>query len=413
MQKNGGGNEDGVMALEEGEPLRHAEAVGALTTMIRNAGAAATAAECRPETSARMELHLSGFFSMISSIIKPWTSAIRLGRVLLTPTAPGLFDERSCMPPDDAPRRRSMPSLSCHFEPIGPSACEPANPRLGRFLFNLPEMHRESLTASDGHMLPKRFRNLGAFWWVSQLTHRLLRPRRHLRAQLRLAARESGLAAALAARPRRPIIGLHVRHGDACVTSEKSRTVRSCEPLSVYMEAIQPYATAVGTSHIFIATDSEVVLADAARLYPQYKLLFMPNVTRSGLTNPVPTEILDELIKRRMRSGRGVQDTERHAIMGVLDALLLSRCDVLVGKFSSGLFRASYALAAARRGGALPPFVSLDAPWCADYGVPAGYNDAFPKRGGVSHVQHGVEQIDPDAGGDGKMRQGGKNVFLC
>ena len=137
------------------------------------------------------------------------------------------------------------------------------------------------------------------------------------------------------------------------------------------MEAIQPYATAVGTSHIFIATDSEVVLADAARLYPQYKLLFMPNVTRSGLTNPVPTEILDELIKRRMRSGRGVQDTERHAIMGVLDALLLSRCDVLVGKFSSGLFRASYALAAARRGGALPPFVSLDAPWCADYGVPA------------------------------------------
>jgi len=330
--------------------------------------------------------------------------------VLLTPTAPGLFDERACRARDG---NRAVGSLACHFERIGPAACEPAHHTLGRFLFNLPEMHRESLTYSDNHVLPRPFRHLGAFWWVSQLTHRLLRPRRHLRARLRHAARASGLYAALAASPRTPIIGMHVRHGDACVKSEAARTVRLCEPLATYMSAVSSYAAAIGASTVFLATDSESAIADGARLYPHWTFLTVPNVSRSGVATPPPTEILDELIKRRMRSGHGVGRTEEHALMGAIDALLLSRCDVLVGKFSSGLFRAAYALASARRGGALVPFVSLDAPWCSDYGVPAGYNDAFPKRGHVSHVEHRVEQIDPEPGGGGAMRNGGSNVFLC
>ena len=45
-----------------------------------------------------------------------------------------------------------------------------------------------------------------------------------------------------------------------------------------------------------------------------------------------------------------------------------ARCDVLVGKFTSGLFRAAYQLSAAEHG-LLRPFVSLDAPWCAHRGV--------------------------------------------
>ena len=72
---------------------------------------------------------------------------------------------------------------------------------------------------------------------------------------------------------------------------------------------------------------------------------------------------------------------QRDATLAALDAHLLSRTQVLVGKFSSGLFRVAYGLASARRG-ALLPFLSLDAPWCADYGVPAGYNDEFPHRRG-------------------------------
>ena len=56
---------------------------------------------------------------------------------------------------------------------------------------------------------------------------------------------------------------------------------------------------------------------------------------------------------------------------GVLVALLLSMCDVFVGKHTSNVFRTAYELHVARCDCA-PPFVSLDAPWCADWGVWAG-----------------------------------------
>ena len=70
--------------------------------------------------------------------------------------------------------------------------------------------------------------------------------------------------------------------------------------------------------------------------------------------------------------------------------MLLARCDFLVGKFSSGLFRAAYQLAVAQKG-ALPPYLSLDAPWCAEYGIAAGYNEDYPKHRGGGH--HGTEQV--------------------
>ena len=64
-----------------------------------------------------MELHLSGFGSMIGSIIKPWTAAMRLGLSFLTPSAPGLVDRSLCRQED----------LSCFFKPLGPQSCQPAS----------------------------------------------------------------------------------------------------------------------------------------------------------------------------------------------------------------------------------------------------------------------------------------------
>ena len=53
------------------------------------------------------------------------------------------------------------------------------------------------------------------------------------------------------------------------------------------------------------------------------------------------------------------------------------RCDAFVGKFTSTLFRTAYALHAASCECAAP-FVSLDAPWCFDYGLRKGANWEFP-----------------------------------
>ena len=56
-----------------------------------------------------------------------------------------------------------------------------------------------------------------------------------------------------------------------------------------------------------------------------------------------------------------------------LDVLLLSLCDVFIGKHTSNVFRTAYELHASRCNCA-PPFVSLDAPWCFDWGVWSGYS---------------------------------------
>ena len=104
-----------------------------------------------------------------------------------------------------------------------------------------------------------------------------------------------------------------------------------------------------------------------------------------------------------------------------LEMLLLSRAHVFVGKFSSGLFRAAYAIAAARAG-ALPPYISLDASWCSDYAVRAGVNERFPFRTARAGAE--LEQIPmPDElPADGVARETGHrprlldpfaNVFPC
>ena len=394
----------GLAAAQRGAALSHAEAPEALGGLLRRLNGAAAEVGCSAERITRFELHLSGFFSMVASVLKPWTASIRLGRSLLTPSANGLFAPSTC---------GAHTNLGCHFERIGPPACEPAlakAPTAARVLFNLPELTLESMT--DAHAIPAAFRHLGSFWWVSQLTRRLLRPRRTLRAMVRAAAHESGLSAALAAR--RPVIGMHVRHGDSCMTDEQTRTARSCDPLSRYMGAIDGYARSVGATTVFLATDSEAVLADARRLFPAYTFLHVPNVSRTGVTKPSPTEIVDVVLKRRAQTGVGLEATQHDALLAAVDALLLARTDVLVGKFSSGLFRAAYAIAAARLRGALPPFISLDAPWCSDHGVGAGHNDDFPQRRGGGEIgRNEREQIDPDGRGGDNLRHSRRNTFLC
>ena len=54
-----------------------------------------------------------------------------------------------------------------------------------------------------------------------------------------------------------------------------------------------------------------------------------------------------------------------------MDTLLLAEADVFVGKFTSNLDRLVHALQVGRSG-CVRPFVSLDAPWCFDFGGMAG-----------------------------------------
>ena len=149
---------------------------------------------------------------------------------------------------------------------------------------------------------------------------------------------------------------------------------RTCTPLSEYMERLTPYARELGITTIYLATDSELVLAQT-RHYPEFKFLFLKNVTRHAMKSR-PTIIWDKLIAQRAGTS-AVHDNFIDAWMASVDMFLLSMCHVFIGKFTSTFFRTAYALHSAQCNCAAP-FISLDAPWCFDYGVRAGSNWEFP-----------------------------------
>ena len=75
-------------------------------------------------------------------------------------------------------------------------------------------------------------------------------------------------------------------------------------------------------------------------------------------------KIWDEIIEE----DGGAIDFHGIATAVLLDMYLLSEGDVLVGKFTSNVFRTAYALSHARSR-CIKPFVSMDGPWCFDYAV--------------------------------------------
>ena len=77
--------------------------------------------------------------------------------------------------------------------------------------------------------------------------------------------------------------------------------------------------------------------------------------------------------------------TQAQAWDATIDLMLLAQSDLFVGKFTSNFFRAAVALRAAGCDCA-PPFVSLDAPWCFDFGLRQGRNFEFP-RGDINATQ--------------------------
>ncbi|KAL3918546.1 MAG: hypothetical protein SGPRY_005975 [Prymnesium sp.] len=371
-----------------GSSGRYQQATASLRAEWHRLAHNAAGAQCDGLSTLRFELQLSGFFSMMSSVLKPWTAAIRLGRSFLTPSAHGLISRRLCTARD----------LSCFFKPLGPDRCQPA-PLWVRY--NLPQQTRESLTS--GMMLPRAYRHLGLFWWAAQLYARLMQPNAHLQRQLKSALEVSGLQAALDSGE--TVAGFHVRHGDSCMKSEVSRTVRQCEPFSVYLARVRPYLKSIGCTTLFIATDSESVLRDATT--HGLRILYLRNVSRSGLTTPLPSRVIDEVLRERAANGREIETSHHEAALAALDAHLLAQTHLLVGKFTSSLFRLAYALAAARRQ-ALVPFVSLDAPWCSDHSIRAGYNDNFPNRASLTTTSS--DQLERTRGANLNSES---NTFLC
>ena len=128
---------------------------------------------------------------------------------------------------------------------------------------------------------------------------------------------------------------------------------------------------------LYLATDSLEVVREAREYASEFEIVHLPE----GEVNRHSTKFGSPLLWDRrvwQRYFWGQTDwTQQQAFDATAELLLLARADAFVGKFSSNLFRAAYALRAAHCDCA-PVFASLDAPWCFDYGVREGRNWEFP-----------------------------------
>ena len=154
-----------------------------------------------------------------------------------------------------------------------------------------------------------------------------------------------------------PMIGLHVRHGDACHTTDRKGR---CGGLEAYMPALRTLAARYGTRRVFVSTDDDAVLAEAeahTREGGEFDFVFTGGFNRQLYDSK-------QQIEKRKGLWDGTND-DGHAIMqsSLADVLLLAECDVFVLHLLSNLSRLALELAAARLQ-KVPPYISVDGPWC-------------------------------------------------
>ena len=207
--------------------------------------------------------------------------------------------------------------------------------------------HFNTREVRGGLVAAGRLRVQGLFWWTSHLLAYVTRPSSDLEAKLRALRLQLNFAP--------PLLGLHVRHGDACVHAAQSNTRPLCRPLADYIPAVLKLRRAYGLEAVFLSTDDEEVVEDATRWLRRHGMRV--------LNLPLDRSVFESswFIEHRMEAG--ALDAGVITDSMLLDLLLLRECDAFVGTLSSQMSRLALSLMA-HRIGVIPPFVSVeDMPW--------------------------------------------------
>ena len=266
-----------------------------------------------------------GWWAVTHALIKPLMHAMLEQRTLVSPMLPLWSDEASC------PSR----TLACFFEPLSPCDASLGTPfalhknRNGRDVEFLSVTTAWAQSLSQAEQARKgTVHKRGWFWQVATLSSYIMRPAPSLSARFRAALNSTGLGAALA-RPW-PVLGLHVRQGDACSSRERARTARTCDPLSEYMPAIRRLSSRLPGAHlpavpggpvagggvrtIFLATDSEEVLSQTAD-YPEYEwLTFKASFDYTRAVNP-SNKKWDHVLKTLKEAGSSSSSSASSSLM--------------------------------------------------------------------------------------------------
>jgi hypothetical protein len=202
----------------------------------------------------------------------------------------------------------------------------------------------------------------GLFWNVAAQASRMLRPSSALAKLLvdeRVAMGLPSTPSAPSWNRLRPMLGMHMRHGDSC--RDGVRTGRICSAAEVYARAAAEMAAQYKYRSLFVATDSDGALAALRASLPA-----------AGWPTDAPVFVRRDRqrkdVNRRAKRvesqfADGSIDSWSEFYSFIVDVLLLGDSDGLVGKFTSNMDRVAYALMAGRVS-AYRPYISLDSAWC-------------------------------------------------
>ena len=153
-----------------------------------------------------------------------------------------------------------------------------------------------------------------------------------------------------------PIIGVHVRRGDACHTTGRKNRCRSFE--NTYLPHIRTLSEKYGVNRVFLATDDDELLR---------KVKSSPAANEFEFVNVDMDRSIykaSRLIERRTELYTEKSNVAHEMTLQALtDIFLLAETDAFIGHFLSNLSRLAIELSAAEKG-FVPPFISVDGQWC-------------------------------------------------
>jgi len=208
--------------------------------------------------------------------------------------------------------------------------------------------------------LDKRWLKRGRFWLMSQIIKFITTPNKRLAKKLDERREEVG-------EMEQPVLGLHVRRGDACGDRGECRSLKDYIPTISEMINKYDYKT------VFLATPDPYVLKEV----DDYD-----NITFAFLAVTNTTEMMQKEHFRKIDDAiyAGKVNAGDEFDEAMISYYLLSEADGFVGGFSSNAARVAYSMMAAGPTGCMKPYDSFDLNWCAAFG-----------KGGAHILRHGSQ----------------------
>ena len=195
---------------------------------------------------------------------------------------------------------------------------------------------------------------MGVFWYRAMFIRYMTRISAKSAAAIKLEAikRQIGY--------KHPIIGVHIRHTDACHTTKRAGR---CKRFQAYVDEVQKMRKLYGIDRAFVATDDPEVIKEikayAAQRQPdKIQFVYVTGTDREQLAKGSTEDI-----EVRLRAKGSTVDAGKMVLDALADMMLLADADVYIGHLQSNLSRLSLLISTLKKKG-IPPFISMDGAWC-------------------------------------------------